>query len=57
MENKLRDKYHEIRIPGVREQQEGNKVVSTFQATLTIRKRTSSQYAPPTPSADAKGKK
>ncbi len=39
MENNLRDKYHDIRVPGVREQQEGNKVVSTFQATLTIRKR------------------
>jgi hypothetical protein len=57
MENNLRDKYHEIRVPGVREQQEGNKVVSTFQATLTIRKRTPAQYSPPTQAADVKGKK
>ncbi len=61
MESKLRDKYHDIRVPGVREQQDGNKVVSTFQASLTIRKRTASQYgaAEPTtkPPADAKEKK
>jgi hypothetical protein len=44
MESALRDKYHDIRVPGVREQQNGNKVVATFQATLNIRKRTSSQY-------------
>ena len=45
MESKLRDKYHEIRIPGVREQQEGNQVTASFQATLTIRKRPVSQYS------------
>ncbi len=56
MENNLRDKYHDIRIPGVREQQEGSNVVSTFQATLTIRKRSTSQYAPVSPPAHAKGK-
>jgi len=56
MENSLRDKYHDIRIPGVREQQEGNIVVSTFQATLTIRKRSPSQYVPVSPPADVKGK-
>jgi Tfp pilus assembly PilM family ATPase len=44
MESNLRDKYHDIRVPGVREQQEGNKVVSSFQATLTIRKRPVSLY-------------
>ena len=56
MENNLRDKYHDIRIPGVREQQEGDIVVSTFQATLTIRKRSPSQYAPSSLPADVKGK-
>jgi Tfp pilus assembly PilM family ATPase/Tfp pilus assembly protein PilN len=45
MESRLRDKFHEIRIPGVREQQEGNQVTASFQATLTIRKRPASQYS------------
>jgi len=44
MESNLRDKYHDIRVPGVREQQDGDKVVSSFQATLTIRKRPVSLY-------------
>lgn len=44
MESNLRDKYHEIRVPSVREQQDGTKVTSAFQATLTIRKRPASQY-------------
>lgn len=44
MESKLRDKYHDIRVPGVREQQEGNKVIATFQATLTIRQRPVTEY-------------
>lgn len=57
MENKLRDKYHVIRVPGVREQQDGNKVVSTFQATLTIRKRSASQYVTAEQPVDAKEKK
>ncbi len=45
MESNLRDKYHDIRVPGVREQQDGNKVTSAFQATLTIRKRPVSLYS------------
>jgi Tfp pilus assembly PilM family ATPase len=52
MEAKLRDKHHEIRIPGVREQQEGNKVIATFQATLTIRQRSALEYSVP-PAADS----
>jgi len=47
MENNLRDKYHDIRIPGIREQQEGSKTTATFQATLTIRKRPASEYSGP----------
>lgn len=45
METKLRDKYHEIRIPAVREQQDGNKITAAFQATLTIRSRPTSAYS------------
>ncbi len=56
MENNLRDKYHDIRIPGVRQQQDGSKVVSAFQATLTIRRRSPSEYVGPAQSVDAKGK-
>lgn len=44
MENSLRDKYHDIRVPGVREQQDGKEITSAFQATLTIRKRPASLY-------------
>jgi hypothetical protein len=47
MESNLRDKYHDIRVPGVREQQEGTKTTSTFQATLTIRRRPASLYVSP----------
>jgi hypothetical protein len=54
MEAGLRDKYHDIRIPGVREQQEGDKVTATFQATLTIRKRPASQYIATDSSGDPK---
>jgi len=57
MEASLRDKYHDIRVPGVREQQAGDKVISTFQATLTIRKRPTSQYIAPVEPVDAKGKR
>ncbi len=57
MESNLRDKYHEIRVPGVREQQDGTKVTSAFQATLTIRRRPPSQYVhtPPVSSATDTG--
>ena len=56
MESKLRDKYHDIRVPGVREQQEGNKVIATFQATLTIRKRSAAEYGGASVTSDAQGK-
>ena len=53
MEKNLRDKYHEIRIPGVREQQDGTKITSAFQATLTIRKRPASLYVNAEPVSSA----
>lgn len=56
MESKLRDKYHDIRVPGVREQQEGNKVTATFQATLTIRKRSAAEYGGTQDPSSAEGK-
>ena len=56
MENNLRDKYHDIRVPGVREQQDGTKVTSAFQATLTIRKRPQSLYVNPVQQPNTKEK-
>ena len=44
METNLRDKYHDIQIPAVREVQEGTKVLSAFQATLRIRSRPMSRF-------------
>ncbi|MBL8818694.1 MAG: hypothetical protein JNL58_21885 [Planctomyces sp.] len=44
METSLRDKYHDIQIPAVREVQEGSKVLSAFSATLKIRSRPLSQF-------------
>ncbi len=44
LENRLRDDWHSIRIPGLREQQVGRKLTASFQATLTIRRRDTSDY-------------
>jgi Tfp pilus assembly PilM family ATPase len=44
MENRLRDEWHSIRIPGIREQLVGRNLTAGFQATLTIRRRDISEY-------------
>ncbi len=50
LESNLRDSYHQLRIPGIREQQEGGKTVWTFQTTMTVQSRTREQYATATAS-------
>ncbi len=52
MERRLRDGFHELRIPGIREQQEGNKSTWSFQTTMTIRSRNPSQYKGPSEVAE-----
>lgn len=44
MENNLRDEWHSIRIPGIREQLVNRKITASFQATLTIKRRAPDQY-------------
>lgn len=53
MEVKLRDKYHDIQIPAVREVQENNNTLASFQATLRIRSRPVSQFRPSTETPSA----
>lgn len=54
MENSLRDRYHDLRIPGIREQQQGDHTTWAFQTTMTIRSRTTAQYAARQPAGPAR---
>lgn len=45
MESRLRDKYHNPRTPGLREQQVGDKTVWTFQTSMSVTARSPAEYA------------
>ena len=44
MENRLRDKHHNPRTPGLREQSVGDKSVWTFQTSMSLTSRTPAEY-------------
>ncbi|MFN8709112.1 MAG: hypothetical protein ACK50J_20705, partial [Planctomyces sp.] len=45
LESQLRDPFHDLRIPGIREQVDGNVTTWTFQTSLNIRRRSKAQYS------------
>jgi hypothetical protein len=52
LESNLRDQFHDLRIPGIREQVEGNKTTWSFQTSMTIRRRSPAQYRKAAPTKD-----
>jgi hypothetical protein len=44
MESRLRDKYHNPRTPGLREQRSGDKTMWTFQTSMSVKARTKAEY-------------
>jgi len=44
MEISLSDKYHQLKIPGIRERKQGNKSIWTFQTTMKVQSRSREEY-------------